>query len=79
MKFKQNIFFNPDDAQHDQRPHPEPGRRRLALHRLLRPVHGHGLRFELLALRTDVVPGGAVPHLRHVLHQHLHAHPHVHR
>ena len=71
--------FPPDDAQHHQRSDPQPGGGRPALHRLLRPVHRHRLRPQLLAVRAGLVPGRAVSHLRDVIHQHLHPHPHVHR
>jgi hypothetical protein len=67
-----------DDAKHDQRPDPELGRGRPFVHRLLRPLHGHRLRTQLLALRPHVV-SGELPWFHYpysLTHKFIDTHPH---
>ncbi len=49
--------YESSDAQHNQRAHPQPGLGRPPLHRLLCPLHRHGLLAGQVAIRTRLVPG----------------------
>ena len=52
------------DEEHDQPTHPQPGRGRHLIHRLLRAVYGHRIRFATrLALRRHLVSSQVTTYL----------------